>query len=194
MRLDDAGLDLIFRAARTQNGWLPRPVPEALLREVHDLAKMGPTSANCSPLRVVFVAGEAARRKLASALSAGNLDKTMQAPVTAILGYDLAFYEHLPRLFPHNQAARGWFEGKPNAEATAFRNATLQAAYFMLAARSLGLDCGPMSGFDAAKMDAAFFSDGRVKTNFICALGYGDPAKVLARSPRFAFDEVCRIE
>lgn len=193
MRIDDAGLDLLFRTARTQNGWLPRPVPEALLREVYDLAKMGPTSANCSPLRIVFVVSEAARRQLASALSAGNLDKTMQAPVTAILGYDLAFYEHLPRLFPHNQAARGWFEGKPSAEPTAFRNSTLQAAYFMLAARALGLDCGPMSGFDAAKVDAAFFPGGRVKTNFICALGYGDPAKVFARSPRFAFEDVCRI-
>lgn len=193
MRIDDAGLDLLFRTARTQNGWLPRPVPEALLREVYDLAKMGPTSANCSPLRVVFVASEEGRQKLAPALSAGNLDKTMQAPVTAILGYDLAFYEHLPRLFPHNQTARGWFEGKPHAEATAFRNSTLQAAYFMLAARALGLDCGPMSGFDAGKVDAAFFPEGRVKTNFICALGYGDPAKIFARSPRFAFEEVCRI-
>lgn len=193
MRIDDAGLDLLFRTARTQNGWLPRPVPEALLREVYDLAKMGPTSANCSPLRVVFVASEEGRQKLAPALSAGNLDKTMQAPVTAILGHDLAFYEHLPRLFPHNQTARGWFEGKPHAEATAFRNSTLQAAYFMLAARALGLDCGPMSGFDAGKVDAAFFPEGRVKTNFICALGYGDPAKIFARSPRFAFEEVCRI-
>lgn len=193
MRIDDAGLDLLFRTARTQNGWLPKPVPEALLREIYDLTKMGPTSANCSPLRVVFVASEAGRQKLAPALSAGNLDKTMQAPVTAILAHDLAFYEHLPRLFPHNQTARSWFEGKPHAEATAFRNSSLQAAYFMLAARAVGLDCGPMSGFDAAKVDAAFFPEGRVRTNMLCALGYGDPAKVFARSPRFEFDEVCRI-
>ena len=193
MRIDDAGLDLLFRTARTQNGWLPKPVPEALLREVYDLTKMGPTSANCSPLRIVFVASEAGRQKLAPALSAGNLDKTMQAPVTAILAHDLAFYEHLPRLFPHNQTARSWFEGKPHAEATAFRNSSLQAAYFMLAARAVGLDCGPMSGFDAAKVDAAFFPEGRVRTNMLCALGYGDPAKIFARSPRFEFDEVCRI-
>lgn len=193
MRIDDAGLDLLFRTARTQNGWLPKPVPEALLREVYDLTKMGPTSANCSPLRIVFVASEAGRQKLAPALSAGNLDKTMQAPVTAILAHDLAFYEHLPRLFPHNQTARSWFEGKPHAEATAFRNSSLQAAYFMLAARAVGLDCGPMSGFDAAKVDAAFFPEGRVRTNMLCALGYGDPAKIFARSPRFDFDEVCRI-
>lgn len=193
MRIDDAGLDQLFRTARTQNGWLPKPVPEAQLREIYDLTKMGPTSANCSPLRIVFVASEAGRQKLAPALSAGNLDKTMQAPVTAILAHDLAFYEHLPRLFPHNQTARSWFEGKPHAEATAFRNSSLQAAYFMLAARAVGLDCGPMSGFDAAKVDAAFFPDGRVRTNMLCALGYGDPAKIFARSPRFEFDEVCRI-
>ena len=193
MRIDDAGLDLLFRKARTQNGWLPKPVPEELLREIYDLMKMGPTSANCAPLRIVFVTSETGRRRLASALSAGNLEKTMQAPVTAILGHDLAFYEYLPRLFPHNPAARGWFEGKPTAEATAFRNSTLQAAYFMLAARALGLDCGPMSGFDAARMDGEFFPDGRTRTNFICALGYGDPSKVFARSPRFDFDDVCRI-
>ena len=194
MRIDEAGLDLLFRKARTQNGWLPRPVPEALLREIHDLMKMGPTSANCAPLRIVFVSSDAAKRRLAPALSAGNLEKTMQAPVVAILGYDLAFYEHLPRLFPHNQTARGWFEGKPHAEATAFRNSSLQAAYLMLASRAVGLDCGPMSGFDAARLDAEFFPGGRVKTNMICALGYGDPSKVLARNPRFDFDDVCRID
>jgi 3-hydroxypropanoate dehydrogenase len=192
-RLDDSGLDLIFREARTQNGWLPTPVSEAQLREIYDLMKMGPTSANCAPLRIVFVTSEAAKRRLAPALSAGNLDKTMQAPVTAILGQDLAFYEHLPRLFPHNLTARSWFEGQPHAEATAFRNSSLQGAYFMLAARAVGLDCGPMSGFDAPKVDAEFFPDGRVRTNFICALGHGDGSKLFARSPRFAFDEVCRI-
>ena len=192
-RLDDSGLDLIFREARTQNGWLPTPVSEAQLREIYDLMKMGPTSANCAPLRIVFVTSEEAKQRLAPALSAGNLDKTMQAPVTAILGQDLAFYEHLPRLFPHNLTARSWFEGQPHAEATAFRNSSLQGAYFMLAARAVGLDCGPMSGFDAPKVDAEFFPDGRVRTNFICALGHGDGSKLFARSPRFAFDEVCRI-
>jgi 3-hydroxypropanoate dehydrogenase len=192
-RLDDSGLDLIFREARTQNGWLPTPVSEAQLREIYDLMKMGPTSANCAPLRIVFVTSEEAKQRLAPALSAGNLDKTMQAPVTAILGHDLAFYEHLPRLFPHNLTARSWFEGQPHAEATAFRNSSLQGAYFMLAARAVGLDCGPMSGFHAEKVDAAFFPDGRVRTNFICALGHGDRSKLFARSPRFAFDEVCRI-
>ena len=192
-RIDDAGLDLLFRTARSQNGWLPRPVSEAQLREIYDLTKMGPTSANCAPLRIVFVTTDDAKRRLAPALSPGNVDKVMAAPATAILGHDLAFYEHLPRLFPHNPTARSWFEGKPHAEATAFRNSTLQGAYFMLAARALGLDCGPMSGFDAGKVDAEFFPDGRVKTNFICSIGYGDPAKLFDRSPRFAFDEVCRI-
>lgn len=192
-QLDNSGLDLIFREARTQNGWLPTPVSEAQLREIYDLMKMGPTSANCAPLRIVFVTSEEAKQRLAPALSAGNLDKTMQAPVTAILGHDLAFYEHLPRLFPHNLTARSWFEGQPHAEATAFRNSSLQGAYFMLAARAVGLDCGPMSGFHAEKVDAAFFPDGRVRTNFICALGHGDRSKLFARSPRFAFDEVCRI-
>jgi len=192
-RIDEAGLDLLFRTARTQNGWLPKPVGEAQLREVYDLMKMGPTSANCSPLRIVFVRSKEGRRRLAPALSPGNVDKVMAAPVTAILGHDLAFYEHLPRLFPHNPTARSWFEGKPHAEATAFRNSTLQGAYFMLAARAVGLDCGPMSGFDAAKVDAEFFPGGRVRTNFLCSIGHGDPAKLFDRSPRFAFDEACSL-
>lgn len=192
-RIDDAGLDLLFRTARTQNGWLPKPVGEAQLREVYDLMKMGPTSANCSPLRIVFVRSKEGRRRLAPALSPGNVDKVMAAPVTAILGHDLAFYEHLPRLFPHNPTARSWFEGKPHAEATAFRNSTLQGAYFMLAARAVGLDCGPMSGFDAAKVDAEFFPGGRVRTNFLCSIGHGDPAKLFDRSPRFAFEEACSL-
>ena len=192
-RIDEAGLDLLFRTARTQNGWLPKPVGEAQLREVYDLMKMGPTSANCLPLRIVFVRSKEGRRRLAPALSPGNVDKVMAAPVTAILGHDLAFYEHLPRLFPHNPTARSWFEGKPHAEATAFRNSTLQGAYFMLAARAVGLDCGPMSGFDAAKVDAEFFPGGRVRTNFLCSIGHGDPAKLFDRSPRFAFEEACSL-
>lgn len=192
--LDDKALDLLFRAARTQNGWLPKPVSAAQLRQLYDLMKFGPTSANCSPARIVFVTTEAGKKRLAPALSAGNLPKVMAAPVTAILGHSLRFYEDLPKLFPHNLTARSWFEGKPDhIERTAFRNGTLQGAYLMLAARAIGLDCGPMSGFDNAKVDAEFFPDGTVKSNFICSLGYGDPSKVMARSPRLAFEEACAI-
>jgi len=192
--LDDKALDQLFRNARSQNGWLPKPVSEAELRRLYDLMRFGPTSANCSPLRVVFVTTEVGRKRLAPALSAGNLPKVMEAPVTAILGHSLRFYEDLPRLFPHNQTARSWFEGKPeHIERTAFRNGTLQGAYLMLAARAVGLDCGPMSGFDNAKVDAEFFPDGAVKSNFLCSLGHGDPSKVMARHPRLAFEEACQI-
>jgi 3-hydroxypropanoate dehydrogenase len=190
----DQALDVLFREARTHNAWTDEPVSDTLLHAVWELAKMGPTSANCSPLRVVFVRSKEAKRRLAPALSAGNLQKTMQAPVTAILAYDLAFYEDLPRLFPHDASARSWFEGKPALiEATAFRNGTLQAAYLMLAARALGLDCGPMSGFDNAKVDAEFFPGSSLRSNFLCNLGYGDPSGLFPRSPRRDFDEVCRI-
>lgn len=192
--LDSKALDQLFRTARSQNGWLPKPVSAAQLRDLYDLMKFGPTSANISPMRVVFVTTEAGKQRLAPALSAGNLPKVMAAPVTAILGYRLDFYEWLPKLFPHNLTARSWFEGKPaHIEATAFRNSSLQGAYLMLAARAIGLDCGPMSGFDAAKVDAEFFPDGKTKTNFICSLGYGDPSKVMARHPRLAFEEACTI-
>ncbi len=187
-------LDRAFLEARTHNAWLDQPVDEALLRRVHEVARMGPTSANCSPMRVVFVRSKAAKERLRPALSAGNLAKTMAAPVTAIIAYDLKFYEHLPRLFPHDQTARSWFEGKPNVTETAFRNGTLQGAYFIVAARMLGLDCGPMSGFDNARVDAAFFPDSSIRSNFLINLGYGDPAGLFARSPRFAFEEVCRVE
>ena len=193
--LDDAGLDLIFRDARTHNV-LTGPVDETLLRRVYDVAKMGPTSANSSPLRIVFVQSREAKERLRPALSEGNLAKTMAAPVTAIFAHDSRFFEHLPRLFPHDPGARSWFDG-PGKEAhqatTAMRNGTLQAAYFIIAARALGLDCGPMSGFDNAKVDAAFFPDGRFKSNFICNLGHGDASQLFPRSPRFAFDEACRI-
>ena len=192
-RIDDAGLDLLFRKARTQNGWLPKPVSTAQLHEIYDLLKMGPTSANCSPLRIVFVTTPDGKKRLAATASAGNSDKILVAPVTAILGYDLFFYENLPRLFPHNQTARSWFEGKPHAEPTAFRNSSLQGAYFILAARAVGLDCGPMSGFDNGKVDAEFFPGGKIKSNFICSIGHGDPAKIFERSPRYGFDEICRI-
>ncbi|MEA1677594.1 malonic semialdehyde reductase [Nitrospirillum sp. BR 11163] len=191
--LTEAGKDLLFRTARTQNGWIDKPVPEALLRELYDLFKFGPTSANCSPARVVFVTSAEGKERLKPALSGNNTEKTMTAPVTAIIGYDLAFYDQLPRLFPHADA-RSWFTSSEElARTTAFRNGTLQGAYLMLAARSLGLDCGPMSGFDNAKVDAAFFPDSTVKSNFLCNLGYGDPAKVFPRLPRLEFEEACSI-
>jgi 3-hydroxypropanoate dehydrogenase len=191
--LDDHGLDLLFRTARTQNGWLPKPVPESLLRAVFDLAKMPPTSANCSPMRLVFVATPDGKERLKPALSAGNLEKTMAAPVTAIVANDSQFYDELPRLFPHADA-RPWFaSNEAFAATTAMRNGSLQGAYLIMAARALGLDCGPMSGFDNAKVDAEFFPDGRFKSNFLCNLGYGDPAKLFPRSPRFDFDDVCKI-
>ena len=191
--LNDAGLDLLFREARTHNGWTDAEVSDVLLQAVFDLAKMGPTSANCSPLRIVYVKSKAAKEKLRPALIEGNVEKTMAAPVTAILGHDLEFHEHLPKLFPHTDA-RAWFAGNQALiETTAFRNGSLQGAYFILAARALGLDCGPMSGFDNAAVDAAFFPEGKVKSNFLCSLGHGDPSKLFPRSPRFDFDEVCKI-
>jgi 3-hydroxypropanoate dehydrogenase len=193
--LDQAGLDLLFRNARTHNAYTDQPVSDRQLRELYDLLKMGPTSANCSPARFVFVRSPAAKEKLRPALSPGNLEKTMAAPVTVIIGHDLEFYEHLPRLFPHNAEARGWFAGKTaHAATTALRNGTLQGAYLILAARAIGLDCGPMSGFDHEKVDAAFFAGTAVRSNFLCNLGHGDPSKLFARSPRLDFDEACRIE
>jgi 3-hydroxypropanoate dehydrogenase len=189
--VDEGGLDLLFRAARTENSWAPEAVAEALLREVYDLARMGPTSANCSPARFIFVTSKDGKEKLRPALSKGNLDKTMAAPVTAVIGYDLQFAEFMPELFPHDQTAKFWFKGIE--EETAFRNGTLQAAYLMIAARALGLDCGPMSGFDKDKVNAAFWPDGRTKANFLCNIGIGDGAKVFGRSPRLEFERACRI-
>ena len=183
----------LLTEARTHNGWLDTPVPDATLRELHDLLKWGPTSANCWPLRVLFVRSPEARARLVPLMSPGNRDKTAQAPVTAILGMDLAFPDTLPKLFPHADA-RSWFAGDDAKIAeTAFRNSSLQGGYFIVAARALGLDCGPMSGFDAAAVDAAFWAGTQVKTNFICNLGHGDPSKLFGRSPRPAFDDVCRI-
>jgi 3-hydroxypropanoate dehydrogenase len=193
MMLSDAALDQLFRKARTHNSWLPKPVDDALLRRLIDLVELGPTSANSSPGRFVFVKTPAAKEKLRPALSAGNLEKTMTAPVTAIVGMDMAFYEHLPRLFPHANA-RSWFAGNDAAIfATAFRNSTLQGGYLIMAARALGLDTGAMSGFDAQKVDEAFFAGTTVKSNFLINLGYGDASKLFERSPRFAFDEVAKI-
>jgi 3-hydroxypropanoate dehydrogenase len=193
MTLSDQALAQLFRDARTHNGWQNKLIDDALLRELAELALLGPTSANSSPGRFVFVKTPEGKEKLRPALSAGNLDKTMAAPVTVIVGMDMAFYEHLPKLFPHADA-RSWFVGNERLIAdTAFRNSTLQGGYLILAARALGLDTGPMSGFDAAKVDEAFFAGTTVKSNFLINLGYGDPSKLFARSPRFSFDEAARI-
>jgi 3-hydroxypropanoate dehydrogenase len=193
MILSEPALDVVFRNARTHTHWLERPVDDETLRALYDLLKWGPTSANCSPARIVFVRSREGKERLRPALSAGNVDKTMAAPATAIIGHDLRFHDRLPRLFPHTDA-RSWFAGKDELiRTTAFRNGTLQGAYLIVAARSLGLDCGPMSGFDNARVDAEFFPGGTVKSNFLCNLGYGDPAKLHPRSPRLAFDEACRL-
>lgn len=184
----------LFTDARTQNGYRELPVPDATLRQLFELMKWGPTSANCSPARLVFVRSPTAKDKLIGCVSPGNVAKVREAPVTVIIGMDMAFYEHLPKLFPHADA-RAWFAGNATKIAdTAFRNSSLQGGYLILAARALGLDCGPMSGFDAAKLDAAFWAGSSVKTNFICALGHGDPGKLFTRSPRLGFDEACRID
>jgi 3-hydroxypropanoate dehydrogenase len=192
--LSEEGLELIFRAARTHSAWLDKPVDDELLRRVYDLAKMGPTSANMCPLRIVFVKSREAKEKLRPCLDAGNVDKTMKAPVTALLGMDVRFYEEMPKLFPHADV-KAWFKDLPEnvLEYIALRNSSLQGAYFMLAARSLGLDCGPMSGFNNAKADAAFFAGTTVKSNFLCNLGHGDASKLYPRSPRLSFEEACRI-
>jgi 3-hydroxypropanoate dehydrogenase len=192
--LDDQALDQLFREARTQNRWQDRPVPDAKLQEVYDLLKFAPTSANSSPARFVFIRTAEGKAKLKQALSPGNIEKTMTAPVTAIVAYDTAFYDKLPFLFPHADA-RSWFAGNAAfAEATAFRNGSLQGAYLILAARAVGLDAGPMSGFDAAKLDELFFAGTTWKANFLVNLGYGDPAGVMPRLPRLSFDEAARLE
>jgi 3-hydroxypropanoate dehydrogenase len=192
--LNDDGWNLLFREARTHSAWLDKPVDDGLLRRVYDLAKLGPTSANMCPMRVVFVKSKEAKEKLKPALDAGNVDKTMRAPVTAIIGMDIHFYEKLPVLFPHADA-KAWFKDLPAnvLEYIALRNSSLQGAYFMLAARSLGLDCGPMSGFNNQKVDAAFFAGTTVKSNFLCNLGHGDPSKLHPRNPRLGFDEACTV-
>ncbi len=192
-RLPEEALDQLFRNARTHNGWLDRPVEDDVLREIYELAKMGPTSVNCSPMRIVFVKSEDAKARLLPVVSPGNLEKTKTAPATAIIAYDRRFYDELPKLFPHTDA-RPWFVGKDALiEEAAFRNGSLQGAYFILAARALGLDCGPMSGFDNDKLDKEFFPDGRFRSNFLVNLGHGDVAKLHPRSPRLAFEEACTI-
>jgi 3-hydroxypropanoate dehydrogenase len=192
--VDDAALDLLFRKARSHNGWLDKPVTDELLRQLYELMKWGPTSANCSPARLVFVRTPANKERIRPALSPNNVEKTMTAPVIAIAAYDSRFYEHLPQLFPRiPQVAELFASDAALAATTAFRNGTLQGGYFLLAARAVGLDCGPMSGFDNAKIDAEFFPDGRFKSNFLCGLGHGDPAKLHPRSPRLAFEEACTL-
>src|SRR5215467_12655096 len=191
--LPEVALEQIFTKARTHSAWLPEPVREDLLIEIYDLMKWGPTSANSSPARIVFVRSKEAKEKLLTCMAEGNVEKTRTAPVTAIIAQDMEFYEKLPKLFPFADA-RSWFAGnKPFIESTAFRNSSLQGAYFIIAARSLGLDCGPMSGFDNAKVDAAFFEGTSWKSNFICNLGYGDFGKLRPRAARLEFNEACKI-
>ncbi|WP_137871592.1 malonic semialdehyde reductase [Sphingopyxis sp. 2PD] len=192
--LSDSALDQLFRTARTYNGYLDRPVSDAQLHAIWDLMKFGPTSANCLPARIIWCTSDAAKQKLAALAMPANAEKILAAPVTAIIGMDLEFYENLPELFPHTDA-RSWFVGNDElAKATAFRNSSLQGAYFILAARALGLDTGAMSGFNNAAVDEAFFADQpSVKSNFVSTLGYGDPATIFERSPRPDFDRFNRI-
>ena len=192
--LSDEGLDLLFREARTFSAWRDEPVDDDLLRQVYELARLGPTSANMCPLRILFIKSQQAKEKLRPCLDPGNVDKTMTAPVTAIFGMDLHFFEKLPYLFPHVDA-RAWFADLPESvlHTIALRNSSLQAAYFILAARALGLDCGPMSGFNNAMVDAAFFAGTTIRSNFLCNLGHGDRSKLHPRSPRLSFDEACKI-
>jgi 3-hydroxypropanoate dehydrogenase len=191
--LDATALDRLFRLARTHNGWTSEPVDDAELRALYELMKWGPTTSNSTPARVVFLRTPQAKARLIPALAPGNVEKTRAAPVTAVLAYDLDFPDTLPRLFPHVDA-RSWFAGKPELIRTAaLRNGSLQGGYFILAARAVGLDCGPMSGFDNAKVDAEFFAGTAVKSNFICNLGHGDTAKLFPRNPRLSFDEACTI-
>lgn len=193
-RISNSALDQLFIDARSQNAWTDEDVPDSVLREIVNITKMGPTSANCCPARFVFVRSDAAKERLKPHLMEGNVKKAVTAPVCAIIGHDLEFYENLPRLFPHNPDAVNWFKGKPDHIATtAFRNGSLQGAYFMLVARALGLDVGPMSGFDNEGVDKEFFPGTKVKSNFICSIGRGDPSALFARSPRFEFDEMAEI-
>jgi 3-hydroxypropanoate dehydrogenase len=205
--LNEKVLALLFREARTHSHWLDKPVDDATLRDLYELMKWGPTSMNSSPARILFLRTPEARQRLLPALSSGNAEKTMKAPVTAIIGTDFEFYNNLPRLFPHNPSARDIFlRSSAVAEVTAMRNGTLQGGYLILAARALGLDCGPMSGFDNAKVDEEFFSAGkgpaankqefpagRIRSNFLCNLGYADHSKVYPRAPRLSFDEACKL-
>jgi 3-hydroxypropanoate dehydrogenase len=192
--LSEQALDTLFREARSFNAWQDKAVSDEQLHQLYELMKWGPTSANSCPARIVFVKSEEAKARLKPCLNEGNVEKSMTAPVVAVIGMDMEFYEQLPKLFPHTDA-RSWFAGNAEKIAeNAMRNSTLQGAYLIIAARALGLDCGPMSGFNAAKLDAAFFPEGKIKSNFICAIGYGSQEKLYPRGPRLDFDEACRIE
>ena len=192
--IDKNSLDQLFTTARTHNAWLDQEIADETLQQLFDLAKMPPTSANCSPMRLVFVRSDDAKEKLKPTLSEGNVEKTMAAPVVVIVAYDLDFYEHLPRLFPHADA-KSWFEGREaHIKKSAILNGSLQGAYLLLAARSLGLDCGPMSGFSNKKVDEAFFAGTNIKSNFLMNIGYGDEKGLFPRSPRFDFNDVCSIQ
>ncbi|SDZ78287.1 malonic semialdehyde reductase [Microbulbifer marinus] len=205
--ISSGALDQLFREARTYSHWLDKPVSDETLQQLYDLMKMGPTSANCCPVRIVFIKTKEGKERLRPALNEGNVDKTMAAPVTAIIAHDLKFYEYLPRLFPHAPAREWYVDNSELAATTAFRNGSLQGGYFILAARALGLDCGPMSGFDNAKVDHEFFGeqgnaaafqqehcpDSHIKSNFLCNLGYGDSEMLHPRGTRFEFSEVCKI-
>ncbi|MDA8049076.1 MAG: malonic semialdehyde reductase [Rhodospirillales bacterium] len=194
MTIDDAALDTLFRSARTHNKWRDEPVSDDTLRALYDLLKWGPTSANSSPARFLFLRSKEAKERLRPALSPGNIEKTMLAPVTVIVAYEPKFFDQLPRLFPHDAEARSWFaDNESFAAETAFRNGSLQGAYLILAARALGLDCGPMSGFDKAKVDEEFFAYRGWKSNFLCNLGHGDPEGLFERSPRLEFEEACEL-
>jgi 3-hydroxypropanoate dehydrogenase len=192
-QVSDLALDLLFRDARTHNAWLPTPVPIERLREIYDLARLGPTSANASPARFVFLTTPEAKARLKPALAPLNVEKTMAAPATAIIAWDTEFYENFPRLFPYKEMRSHFAGNQKLTEETAFRNSSLQGAYFMIAARALGLDCGPMSGFDAEKVNAEFFPDGKWKVNFLCNLGYGDKSRLFPRRPRLEFEGACRV-
>jgi len=194
--IDDTALDVIFRNARTYIAWQDKPVEDELLQRIYDLCKWGPTSSNCCPMRLVFVKSKEAKERLKPCLAGGNVVKVMTAPATAIIAYDMKFYELLPRLYPALPKAKDSFIGPDKEQAaftTAFRNGTLQGAYFIIAARALGLDCGPMSGFDNAKVDAEFFGGTAYKSNFLCNIGYGDAAKLYPRGPRLEFNEACKV-
>lgn len=192
-RLDDPALDRLFRTARTRNGWSAEEISDALIREIYDTAKWGPTAANTNPARFLFLKSLEARTRLGDLSSATNREKILAAPVCVIVGYDLDFAEKIPELFPHNPGAKAWFANPEAARVTAVRNGTLQGGYLMIAARALGLDCGPMSGFDNAAVDAAFFAGTRIQSNFICNIGHGTDEGLFDRSPRLAFEDACQI-
>lgn len=192
--LDDQALDTLFREARSFSKWQDRDVSEVLLKAVYDLMKFGPTEANSCPARFVFIKSDEAKARLRPHLDAGNVDKVMTAPLTAIIAHDMKFFDQMGKLFPHAPGAREWFAGNDEKiKLVALRNSSLQAAYLMMAARALGLDCGPMAGFKADGINQEFFSDGQYKVNFICAIGYGDKATLFPRNPRLRFDEACEI-